>query len=244
MAGEDLSDVITQAPANMRSNLARMPVGRHSLEIGLTVTTPGPLVGRQRLTWQIGLGIILALMVAVPFLVVGLSGSASQDSLWTALRMAALEAFTLVSAGVIIGAFRPLLGRAIKGKTLQRLHVSVGVTGFSIAIAHGTMVAVFGLAGYGSRTLLAIPLSVLSVLLLLVASALARRRFRRSWRWVHRVSYGALAAILVHAFRLGTDARAGATVKIIFGIYAAAALTGLAYRLTQSLRTRRQPAQS
>ena len=103
------------------------------------------------------------------------------------------------------------------------------------------MVAIFGLAGYGSRALLAIPLSVLGVLLLLVASALARRRFRRSWRWIHRVSYGALAAIMVHAFRLGTDTRAGATVKIVFGLYAAAALTGLAYRLIPLLRTSRHP---
>lgn len=137
------------------------------------MTSPGPLAGRQRLTWQIGLAIVFAAMVVIPFLVVGLSGTASQDALWTALRLAALEAVTLVSAGVIIGAFRPLLGRVIKGKTLQRLHVSVGVTGFSIAIAHGTMVAFFGLAGYGPRTLLAIPLSVLTVLLLLIASALA-----------------------------------------------------------------------
>lgn len=185
------------------------------------MSPPGPLAGRQRTTWQIGLAIVFAAMVVVPFLIVGLSGTASQDALWSALRLAALEALTLVSAGVIIGAFRPLLGHVIKGKTLQRLHVSVGVTGFVVAVAHGMMVAVFGLAGYGPRTLLAIPLSVLTVLLLLITSALTRRRFRRSWHWVHRLSYAALAAILVHAFRLGSDLGAGVTMKICFGLYAA-----------------------
>ena len=199
------------------------------------------LAGRRRTAWHIGLTIVFAAMVVIPFLVVGLSGTASQDALWTALRMAALEALTLISAGLVIGALRPLLNRVIKGKTLQRFHVSLGVAGFSIAIAHGTMVAVFGLAGYGPRTLLAIPLSVLSVLLLLITSALARRRFRRSWRWVHRLSYGALAAILVHAFRLGSDLRAGVAVKIVFSIYAAAALTGLTYRLLPLLRSGKQP---
>lgn len=194
------------------------------------------------MAWQAGLATAGLVMVAIPPLVVGLSGTASQDALWTALRLAALEAVTLISAGVIIGAFRPLLGRVIKAKPLHRIHVSVGVTGFVLAIAHGTMVAVFGLSGYGSATLLAIPLSVLAVLLLLIGSALARRRLRRSWRWVHRLSYGALAAILVHGFRLGSDLGSGVAMRICLSVYAAAAAAGLAYRLSLSLRARKRPA--
>ena len=183
-----------------------------------------------------GLGVLV-----IPPLVVGLSGTASVDALWTALRLVALEAGTLVAAGIALGAFRPDLIRVIKGKTLHRLHVTVGVTGFSLAIVHGIMVAIYGVSGYGSRTLVIMPLAVLAVALLLIGSALARRRLRRAWRWIHRLSYLLLATILVHAFTLGYDLGTGVTMKICFSIYAAIAAAGLAYRLSGSLRALKRP---
>jgi len=52
----------------------------------------------------------LAMLVAPP-VVVGMSDTVSADPLWATLRLAALEAFTLISANLVIGAFRPFFNR-------------------------------------------------------------------------------------------------------------------------------------
>jgi DMSO/TMAO reductase YedYZ heme-binding membrane subunit len=196
-----------------------------------------------RLALQAGLVALGLGVVAIPPLVIGLSGTASADVLWTALRLAALEAFTLISASIVLSVFRPLLNRVLKPRTVQRLHMTAGLAGFSLALSHGIMALIFGLSGY-SPVPARVGRIVLVVLVVMIATALARRRLRHAWRWIHRLNYLLFAAILVHGLFLGYDLRNGLFLEICFAVYAAVVGAGLAYRLRVSLtatRRHRQP---
>lgn len=194
------------------------------------------MTGRSRVGWRVGLAALGLAMLVIPPLAVGSSGTVGADALWTSLRLAALEAFTLVTANIVIGAFRPLLNRLAKPRTMHRLHVTVGLAGFAIALAHGCMVVVFGLAGYQTG-----PAWLGPVLLVLLAwailVALTRRTLRRSWRWIHRVNYVVFAVALIHGLILGYDLGQEALLKICFGIYAAAVVAGLTYRILAAARS-------
>jgi DMSO/TMAO reductase YedYZ heme-binding membrane subunit len=195
-------------------------------------------VRRQiRVAWQVGLVALGLVAIVIPPLVVGRSGTASADPLWTTLRLAALEAFTLVTANLIVGAFRPLLNRVAKARTMQRVHVTIDLTGFSLALAHGIMVLIFGVSGYSKPQWLVGP-TVLALLLLVILTALTRRRLRRSWRWIHRLNYVIFFAAFAHGLLLGYDVRNGALLKVWFGVWAAVAIVGLAYRLRAMVKPR------
>ena len=175
-------------------------------------------------------------MLAIPALAVGLSGTASADATWTALRVAALEAFTLIIANIVMGAFRPFFVRMMKARTAHRLHVVTGIAGFALAVAHGLLAFVFGIAGYRPGLVWVGP-AVLVLLAVVIVTALARRRLRRAWRWIHRVNYLLFAVILAHSLILGYDLRSETLLKICFGIYAAAVAAGLGYRVAALMRT-------
>jgi hypothetical protein len=185
---------------------------------------------RQRAAVQVALGIAILGLLAVPVLAVSLSGAASTDALWTALRLAALEAFTLIFADIVIGAFRPLFNRVVKPRTVHRLHVATGATGFFLAVAHAIMLLVLGVEGYRQAFVWVGP-AVLVVLALAILVAYARRKLRRSWRWIHRLNYLIFAAVLVHGFRLGYDFGVASWLKIWFVACTAVVAAGLVYRL-------------
>jgi DMSO/TMAO reductase YedYZ heme-binding membrane subunit len=172
---------------------------------------------------------------------VGLSGSASADALWAALRLVALEAFTLVFCNIATGAFRPLLNRVFKGRGLQSYHTVTGATGFGLAVAHGIMVLIFGTSGYRVAPLWVGP-AVLAVLAAVIATALARRRLRSAWRWIHRLNYLVFTAILVHGTMLGSDLATQPLLRICFWVYAAVVVAGFSYRMALLLKTSRRAA--
>ena len=87
-----------------------------------------------------------------------------------------------------------------------------------------------GISGYLRGAVWVGP-SVLTLLTVVIVTALARRRLSRVWRWVHRINYLLFAAILVHASNLGYNVRTQSFVKIIFFVYAAGVVAGLAYRI-------------
>jgi hypothetical protein len=193
---------------------------------------------RRRAVVQIVLGTAGLGILAIPVMAVILSGAASTDPLWTALRLAALEAFSLIFASIVVGAFRPLFNRAFKPRTVHRLHVVTGTAGFVLALAHPIMLLVRGLAGY-SLIFLWIGPAALAVLALAVLVALARKKLRLSWRWVHRLNYLVFAAVFVHGSRLGYDLTGTLWLKIWFLACAAFVACGLAYRFAV---LRRRPA--
>jgi DMSO/TMAO reductase YedYZ heme-binding membrane subunit len=202
--------------------------------------------GRAERAWQVALAALGLAVLAVPPLVVGLSGTASTDVLWTTFRLAALEAFTLVFANIVTGAFRPLFNRIAKPRTVHRLHATTGLTGFSIAVAHGTMAVIYGISGYKTVPVWVGP-ATLAVLALAILGALARRRMRRTWRWIHRLNYVVFAAALVHGSIVGYDLKGTLFLKICFWVYAVVVVAGLAYRVRASLlpaRPQRKPAGS
>jgi hypothetical protein len=196
--------------------------------------------GRTRVALQSGLMALGLAMIAVPPLAIGLLGVSKTPASWTVLRLAALEAFTLVFANVLTGAFRPLFNRVFKPRKVLRLHQVTGLTGFSLAIAHGTIALILGISSYVQAAVWVGP-SVLALLFVVILTALTRQRFRRSWRWIHRVNYLLLAAILTHGMIVGYNLRTQVFLKVVFGVYGAVFLAGLAYRLSGWLRTRRRP---
>jgi DMSO/TMAO reductase YedYZ heme-binding membrane subunit len=174
-------------------------------------------------------------MIVMPPVIVGRSGTASADTLWTTLRLAALEAFTLVFASILTSTFRPLLVRIAPARTVQRLHATTGLAGFSIAVAHAVMAAVFGITGYRATPLWLGPVA-LALLALAVCGALARRRLRSAWRWVHRANYMVFVVALVHGLAIGYDVKSALFLKICLWVYAAAFAAGVAYRLAGTAR--------
>jgi len=182
---------------------------------------------------RIGLAALGLAMLLVPPLTIGLSNGPPSDVLWTSLRLAALEAFTLITANITIGAFRPLFHLVAKPRTIHRLHVTLGLAGFSVAMAHGVMTLVFGIAGYPAAPTWAGP-AALAVLALALVTALTRRRFRRTWRWVHRLNYLVFAVVLIHGLLLGYDLGNDLFLKTCFGVYAAVVLAGCAYRVARA----------
>jgi hypothetical protein len=194
-------------------------------------------VGRARVAWQVALVAVGLVAIVIPPLVIGRSGTASADPLWTTLRLAALVAFTLICASLIVGAFRPLLNRVAKARVIHRLHVAIDLTGFSLALAHGIMVLVFGISGYSKPPVWLGP-TVLALLVLVILTALNRKRLRRAWRWIHRVNYLIFVAVLVHGLSLGFDLRSSVLLKAWFGVWAAVIVVGLAYRLRSMIKPR------
>ncbi|RJP33879.1 MAG: hypothetical protein C4536_03515 [Actinobacteria bacterium] len=196
--------------------------------------------GTVRLSLQI-ISIALALgTLAIPPVLLALSGTASLDATWTALRIAALEAFTLIFLNIVTGAFRPFFNRVFKARSLQRIHVATGLAGFSLALAHGIIALVYGIAGYRTGAVYIGPI-VLAVLTAAITTALARRRMRSTWRWIHRLNYLVFAAVLVHGLVLGYDVRSEVPLKILFIVYAGVVATGLVYRLAAMAKARNSP---
>ncbi len=198
---------------------------------------------RKRAAWRVGLAAVGLAMLVIPPLAVRQSGTAATDALWTTLRLAALEALTLITANIVIGAFRPLLNRLARPRTMHRLHLTVGLAGFAIALAHGIMVAVFGLAGYQTGPAWVGPV-VLVLLAWAILAAITRRTLRRTWRWIHRVNYLLFAAALAHGLLLGYDLGQQVLLKVCFGIYAAAVAAGLVYRIAAWITDRGKKALS
>ena len=191
--------------------------------------------GSGRLALQV-LCIILALgVLAVPIIAVTTSGTASLDATWTALRIAALLAFSLIFLNIVTGAFRPFFNRIYKARAVQRFHVSTGLAGFSLALAHGILAFTYGITGYDTGAVYIGP-AVLVVLFAAILTALTRRRMRHTWRWIHRLNYVIFAAVFIQAFILGYDLGNEVWLKGLFSLYAAAVAAGLIYRLSPYLR--------
>jgi len=177
----------------------------------------------------------------VPPGVIGSSATTSADVLWTTLRLAALEAFTLVFVSIVTGSFRLLFVRLMKAQTVHRLHSTTALLGLSIAVVHGVLAAVFGIAGYKAAPLWLGP-TALVLLVVAILAALSRRTLRRSWRWIHRLNYGVFTLGFVHGALIGYDVPATLFLRVCFWVYAAVVVAGLAFRLVDTHR--RGPAET
>ncbi len=188
------------------------------------------LQGRARRAAQAVLVLLAAGTLAVPPLIVASSGFASYR---TAIRITALYALTLVFLNVVTGSFRPLLSRVFKPRPLFRAHNITGAAGFSVALTHGILIAVYG-AWPGFTKLGPVTIYILAVT---TSTALARRFLKKGWRVIHRLNYAVFVVAVVHAFQVGSDLKDGGTaLKAIIAAYACVAAAGLAYRLEEAAR--------
>jgi|GEM_PF-837327 len=185
--------------------------------------------GNARFALQ-ALAIVVALaLLAIPIIVVATSGSFSVSATYTSLRILALMAFTLIFISILTGSFRPFFNRIFKPASAQQIHVAIALAGFALALSHGSLVLVFGLAGYNAF-IVSIGPTVLALLVLTMLIAFYRRRLKNSWRWIHRINYLIFGAVFAHGLMLGFDFKRGAFLKILFGIYAGIVVAGLIYR--------------
>ncbi len=172
--------------------------------------------------------------LVIPPVVVAASGTAAYSATWTALRIMALYALTVLFLNVMTGSFRPLLVKVFKPKLLFRLHNATGIVGFSMAVAHMVLVIADGLWP-GFQKLGPVTLYIFTVTTVVV---LLRKYLRRSWRMVHRLNYAVFFVGLIHAFQVGIDLEDGGFLKVVLYIYAALVITGLIYRSQLTIRTR------
>lgn len=200
-----------------------------------------PFTGGVRSLLQVLLVFVGLGLLAIPPVVLAVSGAEWSETLWITLRVVALEAFTLIFVDIATGAFRLFFVRVYKGRLVQRVHAVIAGVGLAAGTAHGSMVLAFGVSGYTTAAVWLGP-SVLVLLAAAIATAVARTRLRRSWRWVHRVNYLVFAAVLTHGLLLGYDLRNEVFLKAWFALYAAVVFAGFAYRVTGQLRKARSRA--
>ncbi len=168
-----------------------------------------PFVGATRILLQAIVAVVGVGLPVVSAMLVVLSDAGSADALWDALRVAALVAVTLIFINICVGAFRPFFVRVFKGRTVQRVHVLLDLTGFAVALGHGLMAFVFGIAGYTTAAV-----------------------------WIGPIALVVLA-IMVHGLTLGYDLRHQVFAKAWLGLLGAVVVVGLAYRVMGGLIGRR-----
>ncbi len=227
-AGRDLSAEIRLAPARMRGLLEQKPA------VGRLVAGNG----RTRAAAQAGLAAVAALVLAVPFIAMGLDGFGVPPAIFAALRTLALVAFSLLFLNAVVGAYRPLLNRVYRADRLQDVHNAVAALLFTLALAHGILVLTQGIGGYVWQVLLG-PV-VLVLLVLTIAAAKQRNRLRRVWRWIHRLNYAVFAFAAGHALVLGYNLATQPFLKVIVFVYLAVAAAGLGYRVGVAVRGSRR----
>jgi predicted heme/steroid binding protein/DMSO/TMAO reductase YedYZ heme-binding membrane subunit len=220
-AGRDLSSEIKSAPKSMRGLVAQMPV------VGSLVTGEE----RGRPAAKAALPALAVLLLAVPFIAMGLDDFNRPPVSLITLRTLGLVAFTLLFIDVVVGAFRPLFTRVYKARPLQRAHAVIGGSAFVLALVHGTLMLNLGIKGYPWQVKLG-P-TVLALLFVVILTALNRRRLRLGWRWIHRLNYVLFGLIIGHAFALGYNLITQPFMKVIFVVYAGVAAIGFGYRLVQ-----------
>ena len=214
----------------MRGLVAQMPV------VGSLVAD----TERGRPAAKAALPALAVLLLAVPFIAMGLDGFDRPPASLITLRTLALVAFTLLFIDVVVGAFRPLFTRVYKARPLQRAHAVIGGSAFVLALGHGILMLNLGITGYPWQV--KIGLVVLALLFVVIATALNRKRLRLVWRWIHRLNYVLFGLIIGHAFALGYNLATQPFMKVIFLVYAAVAAIGFGYRLVPARRGgRRRP---
>ncbi len=196
----------------------------------------GGMKGTTRLITQ-AVTIALALAaLAVPPLVLAFSGTASVSTDWTALRLLALSALTLLFFNVLTGAARPLFNRVFPPRDVYVAHNFIGLAAFLLALAHGMLVLIFRLDFYqGQAGYLILGPVALAIAAVAVGAALARRHFKRAWRWLHRLNYPLFIIALIHAWFIGFDlkySQGRLFMQLVASAYAVIAAAAMVYRVS------------
>jgi predicted heme/steroid binding protein len=229
-AGRDLSAEIRVAPARMRTYV------QQKLVVGTLVQPKKP----ARAAAQAGLAALAVLVLAVPFIAMGLDGFNRPPAVFAALRTLALVAYSLLFLSAVLGAFRPALNRLYDAGRLQTVHQYVALTALLLALCHAALILSQGIAGYQWPVVFGPTVVVL--LVLTEATAKLRSVMVSTWRWIHRVNYALFGLISAHALVLGYNLVTQSWMRVVFFVYVAVATVGLAYRVSLAARRAKEPA--
>lgn len=150
--------------------------------------------------------LLAAAALAVPLLVVGLGPGGFAGASYTALRLFALYAFTLIFMEIVTGAARAEFYMLFKPLRVYRFHIAAGAAGFGMALAHGLIVLFTGSYRAFSAVWLIGPVT-LGLLCVTVYVALDKHRLSAVWRRIHQLNYLIFVAVFVKAVIIGSDVR-------------------------------------
>jgi len=199
----------------------------------------GSLTGRGAM--RVILPLVFIAMMAVPLVLVLVWGGGGPAYV-TTLRIMALEAFTLMFAGIATGSQTRVMYRLFKPKRAYRFHMACGAAGFVLALAHGVIV-LSKRYFRGFSSLWVIGPVVLGLLAVTVFAALDKRRLPRIWRRIHQINYALFIAIFIKAISIGTDIKSplgyAVALKVLFITYVVAAALATASRVSRGEAERR-----
>ncbi len=146
-------------------------------------------------------------------------------------RLAGLLAVSFIFLEMMTGSFRPLLRRAFEGATLRTAHVTLGLAGLTFALGHFGMILPNWKDHWSTdnRVLLLFGPIILGLLIITIATALYRTHLRKSWAWLHLLNYVLFTGAIFHGLIIGSEGQ-DLSMRIIYIIFLAGAVAGLAYR--------------
>ena len=161
------------------------------------------LIAHKRPLKVIGI-CLAAAALAAPILVVGLSPGGFSNVSFSALRVLALLAFTLIFLSILTGAMRPEFYMVYKPTRVYWFHIATGALGFCLAIAHGVIVLVTRHYVGHSGVWIIGPIA-LGLLAVTIWAAIDKRRLAHIWRVIHQINYVIFVGIFIKAVMIGSD---------------------------------------
>jgi hypothetical protein len=177
---------------------------------------------------------LAACMLAAPPVILSASPVGWSNVTFSVARLTALYAFTLIFMNIVMGALAPFFYAVFGARGQYRIHVTTGVLGFLLALAHGQIVLIQRYYRGFSAVWIVGPVS-LGLMVVSIWIALDRSRFKAVWRPIHQVNYLIFAAVFVKAVLIGTDFKAPGGTKlaltVLFSAYVGIAALALLARL-------------
>jgi DMSO/TMAO reductase YedYZ heme-binding membrane subunit len=193
-----------------------------------------PVASSRRKALQGLLIVTFVVMLALPVVLVAVSGTATQAPWFTAMRLLGLEAFTLIFVNIVTGALARRFYRLFKPRPFQRFHITCGALGFLMALAHGAIVIVERYNRAYNAIWVVGPVA-LALLAVTIYVALDRKRLPRVWRRIHQINYLIFTAVFIKAMVIGSDLTGGLgymiAMKGLFILYAVVAALATAERV-------------
>jgi hypothetical protein len=193
-----------------------------------------PAASSRRKALQGLLIVTFVIMLALPVVLVAVSGTATQAPWFTAMRLLGLEAYTLIFVNIVTGALAWRFYRLFKPRPFQRFHITCGALGFLLAVAHGTIVLVEH-HYRGHSAIWVVGPFALALLAVTVYVALDRKRLPGVWRRIHQINYLIFTAVFIKAMVVGSDLTGSLgymiAMKALFILYAVVAALATAERV-------------
>jgi len=154
-----------------------------------------------------GLLLVAAAALLAPPLIVVLAPAPTQDTWTSIMRASGFLAFTLIFMNMVTGPLSRWFCLVFKPKHMKRFHIATGVSGFALAVLHGTIV--FTMHHYRDHpaTWLIGPIT-LGLMIVTIGVAAERKRLPQVWRRIHQLNYLIFAALYIKVMWIGSNVTA------------------------------------